>query len=138
MTMTSMHELKDMMCRELENIAQKRQINRGDAEDIKNMTGSIKNILEIEKMDGEDGDSQHGRYGRSGGWEARGFFGRPYDDDGDSYTRRGEHYVRGHYSREDDTRRPYNRKERDMYDELDDMTYGDEQSARRMMGNIRR
>ena len=111
MTMTSMHELKDMMCRELENIAQKRQINRGDAEDIKNMTGSIKNILEIEKMDGEDGYS---------------------------YTRRGEHYVRGHYSREDDTRRPYNRKERDMYDELDDMTYGDEQSARRMMGNIRR
>ena len=133
MTMTSMHELKDMMCRELENIAQKRQINRGDAEDIKNMTGSIKNILEIEKMDGEDGYSQHGRYGRSGGWEARGFFGRPYDDDGDSYTRRGEHYVRGHYSR-DDGRESMMRK---MEEIMRDATGEQREIIRRAMDELR-
>lgn len=35
-----------------------------------------------------------GRYSRDGGYSG-------YDDGGESYARRGEHYVRGHYSRAD-------------------------------------
>ena len=42
---------------------------------------------------------EDGGYSRAGGWEARGTYGR-YNDGGNSYVGRGEHYVQGHYSRD--------------------------------------
>ena len=59
------------------------------------LTDTIKNIDKIMKLEDESG------YSRAGGWETRGTYGYPYDERGSSYMRRGEHYVRGHYSRDD-------------------------------------
>lgn len=90
MGMKSMYELRDMLCKELEEIARKGELGAGDLEIVHKLTDTIKNIDKIETL--EDG------YSRDGEWEAdmRGRYGR-----GSSYARRGTHYVRGHYSRTD-------------------------------------
>lgn len=45
----------------------------------------IKNLDKIEMLEDNNGYSEH----------------YPYNDTGNSYARRGTHYVRGHYSRDD-------------------------------------
>ena len=114
----AMYDLKDMLCKELDEMAKKRDITPGSLEMIHKLTDTIKNIDKILMLeDEEDGYSERGRrrdsmgrYSRDGGgysqgggdWEARGHFGggHAYDDSGSSYAR-GRHYVKGHYSRED-------------------------------------
>lgn len=91
--MKALYDLKEMLCRELDEIAQKQEMNAGDLETVHKLTDTIKNIDKIIVLE-EDGE-----YSQAGDWEmeGRGTYGR-----GSSYAnRRGSHYVRGHYSRMD-------------------------------------
>lgn len=93
MGMKSMEDLKYMLCDELEEIAHKGELSAGDLETIHKLTDTIKNIDKIGMLESEEGYSRY-----------RDPYGGRYDsyDDGNSYAgRRGTHYVRGHYSRND-------------------------------------
>lgn len=105
--MKALYDLKDKLCAELDEIAAKPNMSTGDLETVHKLTDTIKNIDKIMKLEDESG------YSRAGGWESRGTYGYPYDERGSSYMRRGEHYVRGHYSRDDARQR--------MIEELQDM-----------------
>ena len=105
--MKALYDLKDKLCAELDEIAAKPNMSTGDLETVHKLTDTIKNIDKIMKLEDESG------YSRAGGWETRGTYGYPYDERGSSYMRRGEHYVRGHYSRDNARQR--------MIDELQDM-----------------
>ena len=93
--MKALYDLKDKLCAELDEIAAKPNMSTGDLETVHKLTDTIKNIDKIMMLEDESG------YSRAGGWETRGTYGYPYDERGSSYMRRGEHYVRGHYSRDD-------------------------------------
>lgn len=115
-----LNEIKEMLERELEEIAQKRELSAGSLETIHKLTDTIKNIHKIVMLEEEnysdDGYSQRriysrdgdGGYGR-GDWRAMGSYNRgnsyhnePYEMEDDySGARRGRHYVRGHYSYDD-------------------------------------
>lgn len=86
--MEYMYELKEKLCRELDDIARKPEMSAGDLETVHKLTDTIKNIDKIDML--EDGD-----YSQSGDWEGRSSYNR-----GSSYANRGKHYVRGHYSRD--------------------------------------
>lgn len=87
--MEYMHELKDKLCDELEEIARKGELGAGDLEIIHKLTDTIKNIDKIEMLE-DDG------YSQAGDWEAdmRGTYGR-----GSSYRGRKRDSM-GRYSRE--------------------------------------
>lgn len=87
--MEYMHELKEKLCKELEEIARKGELGAGDLEIIHKLTDTIKNLDKIEMLE-EDG------YSRAGNWEAdmRGTYGR-----GSSYRGRKRDSM-GRYSRE--------------------------------------
>ena len=87
--MEYMYELKDKLCKELDEIARKPEMGAGDLEIIHKLTDTIKNLDKIEML--EDGG-----YSQAGDWEAdmRGSYDR-----GSSY--RGQRRdSRGRYSRE--------------------------------------
>lgn len=85
--MESLHKLKKMMCRELDEISNKGDMSAGDLEAVHKLTDTIKNIDKIMYLEG-DNEYSCGRY--------------PDMDYGDySNARRGQHYVRGHYSYND-------------------------------------
>lgn len=109
MGMKALYELRDMLCSELNEIAHKGEMSAGDLETVHKLTDTIKNIDKIEMLE-SDG------YSRSDGgvWTSRGNYGR-----GSSYARRGTHYVRGHYSR-DDGREAMLRRVQEMMDDADD------------------
>ncbi|MCM1364392.1 MAG: hypothetical protein NC122_04100 [Faecalibacterium sp.] len=91
MSMKSMEELKMMLCNELDTIAKRGGMSVSTLETVHKLTDTIKNIDKIIMLE-EDGG-----YSQNGDWEARGSYGRE-----SSYAnRRGTHYVRGHYSRDD-------------------------------------
>ena len=85
MSKKSMEDLKDMLCRELDEIAMKGKIGAGELQTIHMLTDTIKNIDKIGMLD--DG------YSGDGEWRANGSYGRGYSG--------RMHYVRGHYSRDD-------------------------------------
>ena len=88
--MEYMHELKEKLCDELDEIARKPEMGAGDLEIIHKLTDTIKNLDKIEML--EDG----GGYSQAGDWEAdmRGTYGR-----GSSYRGRKRDSM-GRYSRE--------------------------------------
>lgn len=88
--MFDLRNLREMLCKELDEIAEKRDMSAGDLDAIQKLTSSIKNIYKIEMM--EDGG-----YSGSGEWEAdmRGTYGR-----GSSYRGRRRDSM-GRYSRSD-------------------------------------
>lgn len=97
--MNKLYEIKMRLCDELEAYAGT-EISRADLDTICKLTDSVKNIGKIIKMEDE--------YSMGGGWEARGMYSRndgmsygPYDGSLRDYSRanRGQHWVRGHYSR---------------------------------------
>ena len=97
-------KLKDKLCEELENVSRKSQMSSSDLDSTHKLIVSIEKLMKIEEMEG--GEYSH----RGGNWDARGSYGS-YDNgsyggdsyNNDSYARRGEHYVRGHYSRAEGT-----------------------------------
>lgn len=90
MSMNAMYDLRDMLCKELEEISRKGEMSAGDLDAVHKLTDTIKNIDKIERLE----DSG---YSRSGDWEAdlRGTYGR-----GSSYRGRKRDSM-GRYSRTD-------------------------------------
>ena len=86
--MEYMYELKDKLCKELDEIARKPEMGAGDLEIIHKLTDTIKNIDKIDILE-DDGYSQAGYRDRGSSYNR-----------GSSYANRGKHYVRGHYSRD--------------------------------------
>lgn len=89
--MEYMYELKDKLCKELDEIARKPEMGAGDLEIIHKLTDTIKNIDKIGMLE------ENGEYSQAGDWEME---GRGSYNRGSSYANRGKHYVRGHYSRD--------------------------------------
>lgn len=86
MKMRSLEDLREMMCEELDKIAEKNSLSASDVHSTYEMLSSISLIDEqIEMEEGYSGD---------GDWHASGTYGRDRSHAG------GRHYVRGHYSRD--------------------------------------
>lgn len=83
--MEYMNKIKKMLCKELEEYSEQKSLTASDVEMIHKLTDTIKNLDKIEMLEDNNGYSEH----------------YPYNDTGNSYARRGTHYVRGHYSRDD-------------------------------------
>lgn len=126
------HDLKDLLCAELEDYAEKGKksgkMSMGDLESIHKLTDTIKNILKIDMLEGETGYSEDGAYmgeGRIYGTSHDGY-GR-----GNSYARgRGRYAKRdsmGRYSRDDGYMRRDERGIRDGYSRDDGKAYMVEQ-----------
>lgn len=81
----SLENLKEMLCEELEELSH-RELTLGDLETVHALTDTIKNIYKIVVLDKEVGDEMGGKYSRDSSYATR---------------RKGMHYVRGHYSRDD-------------------------------------
>lgn len=103
-----MHDLKDLLCAELEDYAEKGKksgkMSMGDLETVHKLTDTVKNIMKIDVLKEEAGYSEDGTYTGEGR-----IYGTSYDDGmhregGYSYAR-GRRYARrdsmGRYSRDD-------------------------------------
>jgi hypothetical protein len=106
-----MHDLKDLLCAELEDFAEKGKksgkMSMGDLETVHKLTDTVKNIMKIDVLKEEAGYSEDGTYMGEGR-----IYGTSYDDGmhregGYSYAR-GRHYAKrdsmGRYSRDDGMR----------------------------------
>ena len=104
-----MHDLKDLLCAELEDYAEKGKksgkMSMSDLDSIHKLTDTVKNILKIDMLEDESGYSEDGAYMGEGR-----IYGTSYDDGmrrggGYSYARgRGRYAKRdsmGRYSRDD-------------------------------------
>ena len=130
-----MHDLKDLLCAELEDYAEKGKksgkMSMGDLESIHKLTDTVKNILKIDTLEDESGYSEDGAYMGEGR-----IYGTSYDDGmrrggGYSYARgRGRYAKRdsmGRYSRDDGYMRRDGRGMRDGYSRDDGKAYMMEQ-----------
>lgn len=90
-----MHELKEKLCEELEEIARKPEMSAGDLEAAHKLTDTIKNIDKIEMLAEDDG------YSRAGNWEAdmRGTYARGSSYRGRKRDSMGRYSRDGRYSR---------------------------------------
>ena len=137
-----MEDLKDLLCAELEDYAEKGKksgkMSMGDLDSIHKLTDTVKNILKIDMLDGETGYSEDGAYMGEGR-----IYGTTYDDGmrrgvGYSYARgRGRYAKRdsmGRYSRDDGYMRRdggYSREDGKAYmmEQLEDMMEDAEKPA---------
>jgi len=87
--MNAMHEIKEMLCAELDEFAKKGELSTGSLETIHKITDTIKNIDKIEMLE----DVEAGEY--SNGYSRRYYDGNGYD--GNSYARKRD--SMGRYSR---------------------------------------
>lgn len=129
-----MHDLKDLLCAELEDYAEKGKksgkMSMGDLESIHKLTDTVKNILKIDMLEDESGYSEDGAYMGEGR-----IYGTSYDDEmrrgGYSYDRgRGRYAKRdsmGRYSRDDGYVRRDVRGMRDGYSRDEGKAYMMEQ-----------
>ena len=126
-----MHDLKDLLCAELEDYAEKGKksgkMSMGDLESIHKLTDTVKNILKIDMLEDETGYSEDGAYMGEGR-----IYGTSYNR-GTSYARgRGRYAKRdsmGRYSRDDGYMRRDGRGMRDGYSRDDGKAYMMEQVA---------
>ena len=103
-----METLKDLLCAELEDYAEKGKksgkMSMGDLESIHKLTDTVKNIMKIDVLKEEAGYSEDGTYMGEGR-----IYGTSYDDgmhrDGGYSYARGRRYAKrdsmGRYSRDD-------------------------------------
>ena len=130
-----MHDLKDLLCAELEDYAENGnksgKMSMGDLDSIHKLTDTVKNILKIDMLEGETGYSEDGAYMGEGR-----IYGTSYDDGmrrgvGYSYARgRGRYAKRdsmGRYSRDDGYMRRDVRGMRDGYSRDEGKAYMMEQ-----------
>ena len=133
--MNYMEDLKDLLCAELEDYAEKGKksgkMSMGDLDSIHKLTDTVKNILKIDMLEEESGYSEDGHYIGEGR-----IYGTSYDDEmrrggGYSYARgRGRYAKRdsmGRYSRDDGYMRRDVRGMRDGYSRDDGKAYMMEQ-----------
>lgn len=107
MSMDALYDIREMLCKELDEIARKGEMSAGDLEAVHKLTDTIKNIDKIERLE----DSE---YSRDGDWAAdiRGTYGR-----GSSYRRHRD--SMGRYARGDAKEHMRNQL-RDMMRDADD------------------
>lgn len=127
-----MYDLKDLLCAELEDYAEKGKksgkMSMGDLDSIHKLTDTVKNILKIDMLESETGYSEDGAYMGEGR-----IYGTSYDgyDRGASYARgRGRYAKRdsmGRYSRDDGYMRRDGRGMRDGYSREEGKAYMMEQ-----------
>lgn len=127
-----MEDLKDLLCAELEDYAEKGKksgkMSMGDLDSIHKLTDTVKNILKIDMLEDESGYSEDGAYMGEGR-----IYGTTYDgyDRGASYARgRGRYAKRdsmGRYSRDDGYMRRDGRGIRDGYSRDEGKAYMMEQ-----------
>ena len=117
--MDYMHDLKDLLCAELEDFAEKGKksgkMSMGDLESIHKLTDTVKNILKIDTLTEELGYSEDGHYMGEGR-----IYGTSYES---GYSERGgSSYARGRgrYAKRDSMGR-YSSRGGMSYD--DDMSY---------------
>ena len=95
-----METLKDLLCAELEDYAEKGKksgkMSMGDLETIHKMTDTVKNILKIDMLEEESGYSEDGRYMGEGRIYGTSYESGYSERDGSSYAR-----GRGRYARRD-------------------------------------
>lgn len=93
--MKELYKLKEMAMKELGEIVKEGEFTAGTLDAAQKLTDVVKNVDKIWLLEeeGEDDYSREGSY-------MRGRSRNGYSDDGESYARRGMHYVRGHYSRD--------------------------------------
>ena len=101
--MEYMHELKEMLCDELEEIAEKGELTAGSLDTIDKLTHSIKSIATVMAM--EDADYSYDNGNMSGMNSYRGGSYAQRRDSRGRYSRRGSYRrgMRGGYSRDDET-----------------------------------
>ena len=114
--MESMYNLKEKLCRELDEIARKPEMSAGDLETVHKLTDTIKNIDKIDMLE------ETGEYSQAGDWEME---GRGSYNRGSSYRGRKRDSM-GRYSRDGrygPTTRMYSRAEAkdDMMAKLEEM-----------------
>lgn len=137
-----MHDLKDLLCAEMEDYAEKGKksgkMSMGDLDSIHKLTDTVKNILKIDLLESDEGYSEDGHYMGEGR-----IYGTSYDDGmrrgvGYSYARgRGRYAKRdsmGRYSRDDGYMRRdggYSREDGKAYmmEQLEDMMEDAEKPA---------
>ena len=114
-----MHDLKDLLCAELEDYAEKGKksgkMSMGDLESIHKLTDTVKNILKINMLEEDGGYSEDGHYMGEGR-----IYGTSYES---GYSERGgSSYARGRgrYAKRDSMGR-YSSRGGMSYD--DDMSY---------------
>jgi len=102
-----MEDLKEMICRELDEIAGKGELSAGDVDMVYKLIVAKEKLLRAEEIEGNLGYSNG-----NGDWTASGSYGRGnMNYSGNSYggssyrDSYGRHYVRGHYSRDDGSMR---------------------------------
>lgn len=87
-----MHDLKDLLCAELEDYAEKGKksgkMSMGDLETVHKLTDTVKNIMKIDVLKEEAGYSEDGTYMGEGR-----IYGTSYD--------MGSSYARGRYAKRD-------------------------------------
>lgn len=114
-----MHDLKDLLCAELEDYAEKGKksgkMSMGDLESIHKLTDTVKNILKIDMLEEEGGYSEDGHYMGEGRIYGTSYESGYSERDGSSYAR-----GRGRYAKRDSMGR-YSRDGGMSYD--DDMSY---------------
>lgn len=100
MSMETMEIILDKICDEIEDYGEKLKkdgkMSAGDLEMVGKLIDIKKNILKTEMLE------ESSEYSQAGDWEAMGRMNGTYSrnyDRGNSYANRGQHYVRGHYSR---------------------------------------
>lgn len=94
--MEYMHELKNMLCEELEKIVSEGELTAGSLETVDKLTHSIKSIATIMAMEDEGYSEEGGSYRRGGQGSRRGGSRRNYRDGG-SYRQGGQSSRRGSY-----------------------------------------
>lgn len=103
-----MRDLKDLLCAELEDYAEKGKksgkMSMGDLESIHKLTDTVKNILKIDMLEEESGYSEDGHYMGEGRIYGTSYESGYSERDGSSYARgRGRYAKRdsmGRYSRD--------------------------------------
>ena len=129
-----MHDLKDLLCAELEDYAEKGKksgkMSMGDLDSIHKLTDTVKNILKIDMLEEESGYSEDGAYMGEGR-----IYGTSYDDG----MRRGVGYSyargRGRYAKRDSMGR-YSRDDGYMRRDVRDGGYSREDGKEYMMERI--
>lgn len=95
MDIGTIKKIKDMACEKLQDVKRTDLDSQTGTEHIKNLM-SIVYKAECIEADSGGGYSNADGYSMAGDWAARGTYGSPM-----SGENRGQHYVRGHYSRAD-------------------------------------
>lgn len=132
----AMDDLKDIICKELEEIAEKGELSAGELDTVYKLIIAKEKLLRIEEIEEDLG------YSNDGEWRATGNYSRDYMRNGNSYGRR--HYVRGHYSNAgrrrysmDDGRAEMANRIREMMDD-ESLTEQDRNALRKAMEQMER